>query len=423
MRKSFSGKFICSVYLILLHLVTVIGIIVIFSCSSEQKNNGDVQAGVKLISDTLNWSLRMADSEIYRRGESLKFGGTDPKAKWNYQTGLFLKSVLELWETNREPKYLLYVQDVINSFVDDSGRIQTYKMEDFNIDKINSGKVLLQLFDITGNPKYKSAADLLRQQLQLHPRTREGGFWHKKIYPWQMWLDGIYMGAPFYARYSLMFDQPEGFDDVAKQILLIDSYTRDPKTGLRYHGWDESNKMAWADPETGCSPNFWGRAMGWYAMALVDVLDFLPEKHQKRTQIIYILNDLVQAIAKYQDQDSGLWYQVLDQAGREGNYLEASASCMFVYALAKATRLDYVNSNYRQVAEKAYNGILQNMIRTDVDGLVNITQVCSVAGLGGDPYRDGSYGYYLSEPVVENDLKGVGPFILASLEMEKVTAY
>jgi unsaturated rhamnogalacturonyl hydrolase len=340
--------------------------------------------------------------------------------KWNYQTGLFLKSLLALREVTNQDKYLKYVQNVIDSFVDETGNIATYKQEEYNIDKINSGKVLLDLYEITGKDKYKNAASILRKQLDQHPRTREGGFWHKKRYPWQMWLDGLYMGAPFYAQYSQMFNQPEFFDDVVKQFVIIDSHTRDPKSGLRYHGWDESNKMEWADPKSGCSPNFWGRGMGWYAMALVDVLDFLPVDLKKRDQIIFILNDLCKAVAAYQDSESGLWFQVVDQGGRDGNYLEASASCMFVYAISKAIRMKYLNSYYKEVAQKGYNGILRRLIRVDPNGLVNLTQICSVAGLGGTPYRDGSFEYYISEPVVENDLKGIGPFIMASLQIEKM---
>jgi unsaturated rhamnogalacturonyl hydrolase len=227
------------------------------------------------------------------------------------------------------------------------------------------------------------------------------------------------MGAPFYTEFSKYFNQPEGFADVINQILLIDVHTRDPKTGLRYHGWDESINQKWADPETGCSPNFWGRAMGWYAMALVDVLDVLPADFSRREQVVFILRDLVKAVIRFQEAKSGLWFQVLDQSGRDGNYLEASASAMFVYSMAKAVRMNYIDPTYRSSVEKGFHGMLSNLITVDGNGLVNLNQICSVAGLGGDPYRDGSYEYYISEPVVTNDLKGIGPFILAALEMEK----
>ncbi|MBN1406616.1 MAG: glycoside hydrolase family 88 protein, partial [Calditrichaceae bacterium] len=372
-----------------------------------------------IVSDTLSWFERMADSEIYRRGESLDYGKTDPNAKWNYQTGLFLKALMELSEYKGNTKYFTYAQRVIDSYLDDNGNIKTYKMNDFNIDKINSGKVLLRLYKIVKDDKYKKAAFILREQLDNHPRTKEGGFWHKKRYPWQMWLDGIYMGSAFYAEFSNVFNQPDGFDDVAKQILLIDTHTRDPKTGLRYHGWDESNQQKWADPETGCSPNFWGRGMGWYAMALVDILDYFPENHDKRQNILFILNDLIKSVVKYQDKNSGLWYQVVDQGNRDGNYLEASASSMFVYAIAKAVNKKYIEPQYWKYAEKGFDGLIEHLIEVEENGLINLTQVCSVAGLGGDPYRDGSYEYYLSEPVIANDLKGVGPFIMAGIQIDK----
>ncbi|GAB4374916.1 MAG: glycoside hydrolase family 88 protein [Calditrichia bacterium] len=365
------------------------------------------------------WSRRMADSEMKLRGASLMYGESNPKAKWRYTTGLFLKSLLDLWQETHDSTYFQYVKKTIDSFVDESGHIQTYNMAEFNLDKINSGKVLLQLYQITHEGKYKRAAEILYKQLQNQPRTSEGGFWHKQRYPWQMWLDGIYMSAPFYAQYGAMFNRPEAFNDVIKQIKLIDMHTRDSKTGLRYHGWDESNKQAWADPVTGCSPHFWGRAMGWYAMALVDVLDFIPPKHPERSQLLYILNDLLKAVIKYQDE-SGLWYQIVDQGERSGNYLETSCSAMFVYTIAKAINKGYIDNSYREAALKGYDGIIKRKITIHEDGTISLNGICSVAGLGGEPYRDGSFEYYISEPVVANDLKGVGPFIMAGLQLEKM---
>jgi unsaturated rhamnogalacturonyl hydrolase len=233
-----------------------------------------------------------------------------------------------------------------------------------------------------------------------------------------MWLDGIYMAGPFYAQFGRIFDEPSAFDNVAHQILLIEEHTRDPSTGLLYHAWDESKQQRWANPETGCSPHFWGRAMGWYAMALVDVLDYFPEDHPRRDAIIAIFGRMIEALARVQDEASGLWYQVLDQGRRAGNYLEASASCMFVYAIAKGVRKGYLPPDYLAVARKGYQGIVRDLITVDEQGLVTLEGICSVAGLGGNPYRDGSFEYYVSEKVVPNDYKGVGPFILASLEVE-----
>lgn len=410
--------------LILALLIPVICLVFLILPIGCNNHKSDSQASTikKLIPDTLSWAVRMADSEIYRRGDSLSYGKGHPKAKWNYQTGLFLKALLDLYQKTEQQKYFSYVQTVIDSYLEDDGGIKTYKREDYNIDMINPGKVLLYLYQITGDDKYKNSAFLLRQQLEEHPRTSEGGLWHKKKYPWQMWLDGIYMGAPFYAEFSMMFDKPEGFDDVVNQILLIDVHTRDPETGLRYHAWDESNKQNWANPVSGCSPHFWGRAMGWYAMALVDVMDFLPATHPKYEQIIFIIKDLSKSIVTFQDEQTGLWYQILNQEGREGNYLEASASAMFVYFLAKAVNKGYINETYKPIAERGYQGLLNHLITVEQSGLVNLTQICSVAGLGGNPYRDGSYEYYISEQIVENDLKGVGPFIMASLQIENTPA-
>ncbi|MBN2364995.1 MAG: glycoside hydrolase family 88 protein [Calditrichaeota bacterium] len=393
-----------------------------FSTGCEQRDSSFAEDLAEYQSGQYTkWSIKMADSEMERRGTSLMYGGSDPKAKWRYTTGLFLKSLLDLGHVTGDSKYFEYTKKVIDSFVEDNGSIRTYDMTDYNLDKINSGKVLLHLYRQTGDRKYKRAAGILYEQLQNQPRTSEGGFWHKERYPWQMWLDGIYMSAPFYAEFGAKFGHEEAFEDVVKQIRLIDMHTRDAQTGLRYHGWDESNEQAWADPVTGCSPHFWGRAIGWYSMALVDVLDYLPSDYQNRSQIVYILNDLLKAVKIYQDE-SGLWYQIVDLGERSGNYLETSASAMFVYSIAKAVKNGYIDQSYREVAVKGYKGLIRNKIVIHEDSTISLTGICSVAGLGGDPYRDGSFEYYISEPVVANDLKGVGPFIMAGIQMDKLSS-
>jgi unsaturated rhamnogalacturonyl hydrolase len=299
-----------------------------------------------------------------------------------------------------------------------------YSMADYNIDRINPGKPLFLLYAKTKDEKYRRAIETLRQQMREHPRTSEGGFWHKKRYPHQMWLDGLYMGAPFLARYASTFGEPELLEDVVKQFVLIEKHARDEKTGLLYHGWDESRKQKWADPVTGRSPAFWGRAMGWYAMGLVETLDFLPPGHKGRADLIAILDRLAAAVTRVQDPKTGLWYQVVDQGGRKGNYLEASVSSMLSFALLKAARLGYIDAKYAQAGRRAYEGIVRELIEVDKEGLVSIHRVCQVAGLGGDPergerYRDGTYEYYVNEKVRSNDPKAVGPFIFASLEMER----
>lgn len=362
------------------------------------------------------WSVRMADSVMKREPLKLK--------KWGaYDSGVVLKGIELVWRQTKEKKYFNYLKKNVDEYIEADGNIRTYELEEYNIDQVNNGKLLFPLYQETHEEKYKKAAYLLREQLKTHPRTSEGGFWHKKIYQHQMWLDGIFMGSPFYAEFGKVFNEPEIFNDVAHQVILIAKHTKDPKTGLFYHGWDESKQQKWANPETGYSPNFWGRAMGWYSVAIVDILDFLPENHPQRDEIIKIFRGVVDAVIKVQDQTTGLWYQVLDQGGRKGNYHEASASAMFVYTIAKGVRKGYLSKNYLDAARKGFDGIIKNLIKIDDQGLVNLTQVCSVAGLGKvlttAPYRDGSFEYYISEPVVPNDPKGVGAFILAGIEIEK----
>jgi unsaturated rhamnogalacturonyl hydrolase len=337
--------------------------------------------------------------------------------RWSYEQGVVLKGIEGVWLSTGEGRYFSFIQKGMDNFVNADGTIRTYNAEDYNLDNINCGKILLLLYKVTGQDKYRKAAALLREQLKNHPRTSDGGFWHKKIYPNQMWLDGLYMAEPFYAEYAATFHEQSAFDDIAKQFVLMESHARDPKTGLLYHGWDESKQQRWADPATGHSPNFWDRAMGWYAMALVDALDYFPRTHPQRAELIAILNRLAKAVAKYQDPKTGLWYQVVDKGTEKGNYLEASGSSMFVYALLKGVRKGHLPDTYSSVAKRGYNGLTSEFIKTDANGQTNLDGTVSVAGLGGSPYRDGSYQYYVSEKVVRNDPKGIGAFLMASNEM------
>lgn len=342
----------------------------------------------------------------------------DRPDKWTYEQGVLLTGMEAVWLNTGDGRYFDYIRRVTDRYVADDGTIRTYKPADYNIDNVQPGRILLLLYKVTGQEKYRKAAASLREQLKSHPRTSEGGFWHKKIYPSQMWLDGLYMGEPFYAEYARTFNEPEALDDVAKQFVLMERHARDAKTGLLYHGWDESRQQRWADKTTGRSPHFWGRAMGWYAMALVDTLEHFPEGHPRRAELLAILGRLAAAVEKYQEPQTGLWYQVLDGDGMKGNYLEASASAMFVYSLAKAVRLGYLPESYLKAARKGWAGIGRQFVEEAAGGGVNFKGTVSVAGLGGNPYRDGSYAYYLSEPVVTNDAKGVGAFLMACAEME-----
>jgi unsaturated rhamnogalacturonyl hydrolase len=384
----------------------------------------------------LEWSVRLADSEMARRGDSLvwKPGG---KAKWDYAAGLFTLSLLKLNEQVPTPRYVEFTESAIGSFVlsnwaegySDNFKIQTYDPKEYQLDALNPGKTLLALWqskaDKNEEPRYFFACAKLMEQIESQPRTPDGGFWHKQRYTNQMWLDGIYMAEPFCAAMGrFMMNRNGTYDEVAKQLRLIDEHTYDEKTGLNYHGWDEAKVQPWANPATGCSSNFWGRAEGWYVMALVDVLDYLPTNHPARPQIIATLQKTASGIVKWQDAKTGLWWQVMDQGDRKGNYLEATASAMFVYALAKGVNRGYLPRDYVSAIEKGYAGVVNNLIHDDGNGSWSLTQCCSVAGLGfassaGRP-RDGSFEYYVSEPVVKNDLKGIGPFILAGIELQQL---
>jgi unsaturated rhamnogalacturonyl hydrolase len=349
---------------------------------------------------------------------------TPDQMLWHYEHGLVLQSIFSLGEQTANDAYCRWVKTMYDARVSDKGGIAGYREDEYNLDFINPGKGLFGLYKTYGEKKYLTAINLLRGQLRNQPRTKTRGFWHKKIYPFQMWLDGLYMQGPFYARYALEFGDAGDIDDVIHQFVLMESKARDEKTGLLYHAWDESRRQLWANPDTGCSPHFWGRAMGWYCMALVDTLDFIPKSSQKEADTLKaIANRLTVAILKYQDKKTGLWYQILDRGQCEKNYPETSASSMFVYFLLKLIRIGAVPKidvpPVRDAALSGYRGLIEQMIEEDAGGELHLRGICKVAGLGGNPYRDGSYEYYVSEPVSVDDFKGVGPFIFASLEREK----
>src|SRR5438128_2393025 len=286
------------------------------------------------------WSEKMAKT-VMTLWQDYPGAESGRPARWSYEKAVVLKGMERVWRDTGDGKYFKYIQRSIDQFVSDDGTIKTYRLDDYNLDNILNGRVLLLLYKVTEEEKYLKAAALLRAQLKTQPRTSDGGFWHKKIYPYQMWLDGLYMAEPFYAEYSANFGE-NNWDDIADQFIWSEKHTRDEKTGLLYHAWDESKQQKWADKTTGRAPMFWGRAMGWYAMALVDVLDYFPKDHPKRTELISILNREMTALQKVQDKKSGLWWLILDAPGRDKNYLEASAACMFTYALAKGVRMGYL---------------------------------------------------------------------------------
>jgi len=356
------------------------------------------------------WSVRVAESVMQRSPGAVY-------EKWDYTAGLMLLGLERLGAATGDAKYAAYVKRSIDSLVKPSGEIATYSANEFNLDQINEGRLLFGLYDRTKDQRYTHAADRLREQLRTHPRTSEGGFWHKKIYPQQMWLDGLYMAEPFYVRYAVRHRDTAAINDVTRQFLLAARHLRDPATGLFYHGWDATRSQTWADPKTGASRVFWGRAIGWYLMAALDVLDDLPKTHRDRAELVRITQQLAGAVAAVQDPVSGVWWQVVDQPNRERNYLEASASSMFTYAFAKGARVGILPATFRARAERAFDGMTANFTRLNADGTVSITNICKVAGLGGEPVRGVNYEYYVSEPVVDDDYKGVGAFLLAAVEL------
>jgi unsaturated rhamnogalacturonyl hydrolase len=371
------------------------------------------------VPDTLLWSRLIAESFLRRHPGGVTYDSLSPDQRWNYEQGLMLVALLEYWQHSGDRRFFDFVRANLDLYVDSAGSIRTYRMADYNLDNIGPGKALLAAHEWTGLPEYRRAADTLLAQLKGQPRTNEGGFWHKQIYPYQMWLDGLFMAQPFLARHAVMFDSARAFSDIADQFIRIDRHSYDSTSGLFYHGWDESKQQRWADPVTGRSPNFWGRAIGWYAMALVDVLDDFPPERPARSELIGILRRLARGVAAYQDSTSGLWFQVVDQPGRSGNYREASASLMFAYTFAKGAARGYLGAEYLDRARRAFRGALDSLVTVDADGMVDLHGTCRGAGLGGNPYRDGSFEYYVSEPRRMNDMKGVGPFLRAAIELER----
>lgn len=377
---------------------------------------GMVQAQESFPKEQKPWSVRMVESEMVRNPESWQVD-FQPSLKWDYCHGLELGAMMDVYDRYGDAKFYEYALAYADTMVNEDGTIKKYKLTDYSLDRINSGKMLFRIYEQTKDDKYKKALDLLRSQFDGQPRNADGGFWHKKVYPNQMWLDGLYMGTPFLAEYAYRNNEPQAYQEVINQIKIVARHTYDPANGLFRHACDVSKREKWADKETGQSQHCWGRALGWYMMAIVDDLDFIPQHEPGRDTVLVILNHIAETLKKYQSPE-GLWYQVMDKSGEPGNYLESSCSAMFVYSLFKAVRKGYIPSSYFAVARKGYEGILNEFIKVDDNGLVSITKACAVAGLGGKNYRMGDYDYYIHEQIRDNDPKAVGPFILASLEWE-----
>lgn len=377
---------------------------------------GDRAATEQLLDEYIDYLMDHSDSE--HPAWNLEMIRSGKCNKWNYIDGCMITGILERYEITGEARFLDFADRFMSGFVQEDGLIRTYDPEEYSLDNVNPAKNLFPLYDLTGKEKYRKALELVRSQLSTMPRTPEGNFWHKLIYPNQVWLDGIYMALPFYMEYEKRFDAQKDCEDICRQIANVEIRMRDPKTGLYYHGYDASRKMYWADPDTGCSPNFWLRAEGWFILGLVDVLEIMKDLPMgaERVHLQHMLLDLAKALSKYQDP-SGLWYQLIALPELAGNYLETSGTALISAALLKAVRLGFLPESFRAVGEKAFYGIVDHRLTKNADGTPCVTGICLVGGLGGEQHRDGSAAYYLSEPVVQNDAKGVGPLLLAYTEM------
>ncbi len=359
-------------------------------------------------------SVLLAHSEMTRVPDPVNLD-FQPAPKWDYSASTELLGMLKVADAYDDAELKAYVKQWADTMVLANGDIVGYSKDKYNIDHLCPGKLLLRLYNQTGDAKYLTAAGHLMEQYEGHPRTAEGGLWHKKVYPHQMWLDGLYMGAPFIAEYGQVANMDVAAD-VARQFIVVGRHTYDDSTRLYRHAWDESKSMFWADTATGRSRHAWGRANGWYMMGMVDALEFIPEGTQGRDSVISILANLAKAVLDYRDPKTGMWFQVLDSPKRDGNYVEATCSAMFIYSMLKAARLGYVSPEFRDVAEEAFAQYVRTFVKFD-GGLVSISSCCAVAGLGGKDMRDGSFDYYISEPVRDNDPKAVGPFLLACCEL------
>lgn len=369
-------------------------------------------------------SQQMVRSQMARCQDASYLDYREGTYKWNYTPGLELRAFLDVYETYGGEDILAYVDNWYDTLIQEDGSIKGFKLSNFSTDHICPGKTLFYLYDKTGKEKYRKAMDTLMEQVRMQPRTSDGAFWHKAAYPYQVWLDGVYMAEPFYIEYVSRYypeeERMEAYNDIVNEFVIGGLHTYDDATGLYRHAWDETRSMPWADPATGQSAHAWGRAMGWYCMALLDVLDYLPLECEGRAKLLEILNHICDTLPQYADPATGLWYQVLDQPGREGNYLESTCCAMFSYTYLKAVRMGYIGADKLNYAKKIYNALVKEFISTDAQGLISLTRCCEVGGLGGKQNRMGDYAYYLSEPIRDNDSKGTGPFIWASLEMERI---
>ena len=388
--------------------LTLILLLTVFACNFRAQDHKSIPADAK-------WSVRMANS-VLARSDSLIYY-VDHNPKWAYDVAFLGLAVDKLGNTNA--RYSKYMEDWVNYFVKADGSVVDYKISEYNLDRIFPGRNVITLNKRHPDNRYRIALDNFIKQLETHPRTKEGGYWHKNIYPSQMWLDGIFMASTFMAEYAREYNSPEWFDIACAQTKLIYEKTVDVRSGLLMHAWDESHSQKWCDPLTGKSHYPWSRSMGWYILAIEDILEYLPLDHPDRPVLISILQKTCDALVKVRDPKSGLWFQVLNMGGRPGNYIEGSGSAMYVYAFAKGVHKGYLDKKYFRIAESGFDSIVKELITVDEKGMLTMRNICGGCGLGGNPYRDGSYDYYINEKRIYNDPKGVAPFILGAIELDR----
>lgn len=366
------------------------------------------------------WSDKIIESTLQAYPDPADFPVYAPD-RWNYEYGFFLNATFVRWQETKNERYLTYIKQWVDRFVDENGKLDTiqYRPEEYKLDDILPGRLLLSLYDLTKEDRYKNAADQLKEQLRTQPKTSEGGYWHKLVYPSQMWLDGIYMADVFSLQYANTFNEPALVEEAVHQIKLISKYTTDPVTGLMYHGWDESKNKVWADSIKGTSPEFWGRAVGWYMMALVEALEYIPANHPEREALVGLFQKLSASVKNYQDTTNKLWYQVLDKGKQEGNWIETSCSAMFTYAFAKGHRLGLLDDTFLKSAEDAYQALLNDYVVFDNQGILYLNRTVKIGTLNPKTSK-GDFEYYISTECRINDYKGLAALLYASLEFDKV---
>lgn len=365
------------------------------------------------------WSDKIIESTMQLYPDAIDFPIYAPN-RWNYEYGFFLNATFVRWQETKNEKYLTYIKQWVNRFIDENGKLDSiqYRPDEYKLDDILPGRLLLSLYELTKEEKYKNAANQLKAQLLTQPKTSEGGYWHKKVYPSQMWLDGIYMADIFSLQYAKTFNEPAFVEEAIHQIKLIAKYTTDSATGLMYHGWDESKNKVWAHPEKGTSPEFWGRAIGWYIMALVESVEYIPVDHPERGEIVELFQQLSASVLKYQDKKNKLWYQVIDKGATPGNWIETSCSAMFTYAFAKGHRLGLLGDNYYEAAQDAHAALLKDYVTFDEQGILYLNRTVKIGTLNPKGSK-GDFDYYLSTECRINDYKGLASFLYASLELDK----